>query len=43
MVGIDPKTGYLATSYANISIPVHGPRMAVLIDLGDGVGKAATR
>jgi len=36
MVGIDPKTGYLATSYANIAATVHGPRMAVLIDLGDG-------
>jgi streptogramin lyase len=37
MVGVDPATGFLATSYANISIPVHGPRMAVLIDPGDGV------
>ncbi|MCC6202586.1 MAG: carboxypeptidase regulatory-like domain-containing protein [Gammaproteobacteria bacterium] len=43
MVGVDPATGFLATSYANISIPVHGPRMAVLIDPGDGVRQATPR
>jgi streptogramin lyase len=35
MVGVDPETGYLATSYANIAETVQGPRMALLIDPGD--------
>ena len=36
MVDVDPKTGVLATSYANIIQYGHGPRMALLVDPGDG-------
>ncbi len=36
MVDIDPDTGNLITSYANIVQHVHGPRMAVIVDPGDG-------
>jgi virginiamycin B lyase len=35
MVVVDDTTGALVTSYANIVEYVHGPRMAVTIDLGD--------
>jgi len=41
MVVVDDKTGALVTSYANIVENVHGPRMAVTIDLGDSVQGAA--
>ncbi|HEY5567863.1 MAG TPA: hypothetical protein VIM81_11560 [Gammaproteobacteria bacterium] len=33
---VDSETGALVTSYANIVENVHGPRMALMIDLGDG-------
>jgi streptogramin lyase len=36
MVDIDTKTGRLITSYANIVEQVHGPRMALIIEPGDG-------
>ena len=36
MVDIDPKTGVLISSYANIVDIVHGPRMALIVDPGDG-------
>ena len=36
MVDIDPPTGRLVTSYANIVENVHGPRMALIIEPGDG-------
>lgn len=36
MVDIDPDTGNLVTSYGNIVEHVHGPRMALIIDPGDG-------
>jgi len=36
MVDIDPDTGVLVTSYANIIEFVKGPRMALIIDPGDG-------
>jgi len=43
MVDVDPETGLLITSYANIVEFVHGPRMALMIDPGDGAyGNAAT-
>jgi streptogramin lyase len=35
MIDIDPKTGVLVTSYANIVDIVNGPRMALIIDPGD--------
>ena len=35
MLDVDPETGVLITSYANIVEHVHGPRMALLIDPGD--------
>ena len=35
MVFVDPASGHLATSYANLPGPADGPRMAVLIDPGD--------
>lgn len=35
MVDVDPESGNLVTSYANIVEQVHGPRMALVIDLGD--------
>jgi hypothetical protein len=34
-VNVDRQTGALVTSYANIVEHVRGPRMALLIDLGD--------
>lgn len=37
MIDVDPKTGVLVTSYANIVDIVQGPRMALVIDPGDGV------
>ena len=33
---VDPETGLPATSYANLPKRSHGPRMALLIDPGDG-------
>ena len=36
MIDIDPRTGVLITSYANIVDIVQGPRMALIIDPGDG-------
>jgi streptogramin lyase len=36
MVDVDPMTGVLVTSYANIVDIVQGPRMALIIDPGDG-------
>ena len=36
MLDVDPQTGVLITSYANIVENVHGPRMALIIDPGDG-------
>lgn len=41
MVHVDRHSGELVTSYANIVEHVRGPRMALLIDPGDGVVKAA--
>ena len=35
MVDVDPRTGFLVTSYANIVENVHGPRMALIIEPGD--------
>jgi streptogramin lyase len=35
MLQVDKKSGALITSYGNIVENVHGPRMAVMIDLGD--------
>ena len=37
MIDVDPKTGVLITSYANIVEHSHGPRMALIIDPGDKV------
>ena len=37
MLDVDPKTGVLITSYANIVENSKGPRMALLIDPGDHV------
>jgi len=39
MVHVDRSTGDLVTSYANIVEHVRGPRMALLIDPGDGAVK----
>jgi streptogramin lyase len=39
MLAVDKHTGELITSYANIVEPVHGPRMAVAIDVGDDIYK----
>jgi streptogramin lyase len=36
MIDIDPATGMLITSYGNIVEFVHGPRMVLMIDPGDG-------
>jgi streptogramin lyase len=41
MVHVDRRSGALVTSYANIVEHVRGPRMALLIDLGDDAVKAA--
>jgi len=35
MISVDHDTGFLVTSYANISEAVKGPRMALIIDPGD--------
>ena len=40
MVHVDRSTGQLVTSYANIVEHVRGPRMALLIDPGDGAEAA---
>ena len=40
-VNVDQQTGALVTSYANIVEHVRGPRMALIIDLGDGAVSAA--
>ena len=37
MVDVDPRTGVLVSSYGNIVDIVQGPRMALIIDRGDGV------
>ena len=36
MIDIDPETGVLVTSYGNIIEFVPGPRMALIVDPGDG-------
>jgi streptogramin lyase len=36
MLDIDPETGMLISAYGNIVEFVHGPRMAVMVDPGDG-------
>ena len=36
MLDVDPRTGVLITSYANIVDVVQGPRMALIIEPGDG-------
>ena len=36
MIDVDPRTGVLITSYANIVDVVQGPRMALIIEPGDG-------
>ncbi len=36
MIDVDPETGVLISSYANIVDIVQGPRMAMIIDPGDG-------
>jgi streptogramin lyase len=45
MIDVDPETGVLVTSYANIVEYSHGPRMALLVDPGDGAygGRAAAQ
>lgn len=43
MVVVDDTTGALVTSYANIVENVHGPRMALTIDLGDMPPQGARR
>ncbi len=43
MVHVDRSTGDLVTSYANIVEHVRGPRMALLIDPGDGAVTAAAQ
>lgn len=43
MIAIDRQTGALVTSYANIVVDVKGPRMALMIDPGDGGGAAVSR
>jgi streptogramin lyase len=37
MIDIDPETGVLVTSTANIAKVVNGPRIALIVDPGDGV------
>jgi hypothetical protein len=39
MLALDKSTGSLVTSYANLLEFSPGPRMAVMIDLGDTPGK----
>lgn len=36
MIDVDPETGVLVSSYANIVDVVQGPRMAFIVDPGDG-------
>lgn len=36
-ISVDPDTGYLDTSYANAPTLTYGPRMALVINPGDGV------
>lgn len=36
MIDVDPETGVLVTSYGNIVEFVKGPRMALIVDPGDG-------
>ncbi|MYG81378.1 MAG: hypothetical protein F4187_06220 [Gemmatimonadetes bacterium] len=36
MLAVDPATGVLVSSYANVHERVHGPRMGLVIDPGDG-------
>jgi virginiamycin B lyase len=36
MIDVDPRTGVLVTAYANIVDIVQGPRMALIIEPGDG-------
>ena len=43
MLHVDRGSGFLVTSYANIVEHVRGPRMALLIDPGDGVSGAEVR
>jgi virginiamycin B lyase len=43
MLHVDRASGFLVTSYANIVEHVRGPRMALLIDPGDGVTGAEVR
>lgn len=43
MLLVDPNSGHLVTSYANLPKRAHGPRMAVLIDPGDDVPGAGTQ
>jgi virginiamycin B lyase len=43
MLHVDRASGYLVTSYANIVAHVRGPRMALLIDPGDGVAGAEVK
>jgi streptogramin lyase len=43
MVHVDRHSGALVTSYANIVEHVRGPRMALLIDLGDGPTQAVAK
>jgi streptogramin lyase len=43
MVDVDPDTGVLITAYANIVENVHGPRMALIIDPGDGAYRGVDR
>lgn len=40
MLHVDRSSGFLVTSYANIVEHVRGPRMALLIDPGDGAAMA---
>lgn len=43
MIDVDEETGELITSYANIVEYSHGPRMALVIDPGDGAYAGRTR
>ena len=36
MLAVDRDTGLLVSSYANVPVRAHGPRMAITIDPGDG-------
>lgn len=41
MIDIDPESGLLVSAYANIVEQVHGPRMALIVDPGDGAYETA--